>query len=134
MRICVNEITSSGLDIEECIRPEDLDLKLPLASYPGGITVKVHLEKDKDMVSARFLIAAVKKQVCCRCLKGYDYSFEKKAVFVYKTNNKHIIDLNNDIKEVIVLENPIKQLCSDDCKGLCQRCGTDLNQRQCDCI
>ena len=35
--------------------------------------------------------------------------------------------------EQISLEVPIKPLCSKDCKGLCPKCGTDLNESKCDC-
>ena len=33
----------------------------------------------------------------------------------------------------ILLELPSKFLCNDDCKGLCQNCGKNLNKGECDC-
>ena len=27
----------------------------------------------------------------------------------------------------------MKNLCKEDCKGLCQKCGTDLNKEKCSC-
>ena len=35
--------------------------------------------------------------------------------------------------EQFVLTLPMKPLCSDDCKGLCPVCGTNLNRGTCDC-
>jgi uncharacterized protein len=43
------------------------------------------------------------------------------------------IDLSPLICEQIVLQVPIKVLCSEDCKGLCPRCGTNLNRGSCHC-
>lgn len=43
------------------------------------------------------------------------------------------IDLTPIICEQIVLQVPIKVLCSNECKGLCQYCGTNLNVTSCTC-
>jgi uncharacterized protein len=43
------------------------------------------------------------------------------------------IDLAPIIYEQIILQIPIKSLCAEDCKGLCFRCGTNLNKVSCDC-
>lgn len=43
------------------------------------------------------------------------------------------IDLAPLICEQIVLQVPIKVLCYEDCKGLCPRCGTNLNTGSCSC-
>ena len=37
------------------------------------------------------------------------------------------------VLEEIALEVPIRPLCAKDCKGLCPRCGTDLNEKECGC-
>ncbi len=42
-------------------------------------------------------------------------------------------DLAEVIREEIVLDEPMKHLCREDCKGLCQRCGKDLNEGPCGC-
>ncbi|MEN6620557.1 MAG: DUF177 domain-containing protein [Smithella sp.] len=43
------------------------------------------------------------------------------------------IDLAPIIYEQIILQIPIKPLCSENCKGLCPRCGTNLNVASCNC-
>jgi uncharacterized protein len=44
-----------------------------------------------------------------------------------------MIDLIDLLREQFVLALPMKPLCSDDCRGLCPECGTNLNKRQCQC-
>jgi uncharacterized protein len=43
------------------------------------------------------------------------------------------IDLNELLREQFYLALPMKPLCSDDCKGLCPQCGTNLNTASCGC-
>ena len=43
------------------------------------------------------------------------------------------IDLGQLMREQFYLALPMKPLCSDDCKGLCPQCGTNLNTGTCSC-
>ena len=43
------------------------------------------------------------------------------------------IDLMGAVREQILLSIPPPPLCKDDCKGLCPRCGKDLNEGDCGC-
>jgi uncharacterized protein len=43
------------------------------------------------------------------------------------------IDLGDEIAQQIIMSLPFKPLCRDACKGLCSRCGADLNQTDCRC-
>ena len=42
-------------------------------------------------------------------------------------------DLEDLARTVFILEMDTKTLCSEDCKGLCSRCGADLNLGPCSC-
>jgi len=33
----------------------------------------------------------------------------------------------------VILDLPSKHLCKDDCKGICFKCGKNLNEGECDC-
>ena len=43
------------------------------------------------------------------------------------------LDLNELLREDILLDLPSKYLCSPDCKGLCPKCGKNLNEGDCGC-
>jgi uncharacterized protein len=43
------------------------------------------------------------------------------------------LDLDELIYSDIILEMPVKFLCSEDCKGLCPTCGANLNKTTCKC-
>jgi uncharacterized protein len=43
------------------------------------------------------------------------------------------IDLSKLIREQIILNVPYKALCHEECRGLCPRCGANLNEGDCGC-
>ena len=42
-------------------------------------------------------------------------------------------DPGDAVREELVLAAPDYLLCREDCRGICPRCGTDLNEGKCDC-
>ncbi len=43
------------------------------------------------------------------------------------------LDLQELIKEQVMLSVPMKPVCSENCKGMCVRCGKELNSGPCEC-
>lgn len=43
------------------------------------------------------------------------------------------IDVSDLAREQILLNLPAQIFCSENCKGLCPKCGANLNQKTCDC-
>jgi len=41
--------------------------------------------------------------------------------------------LEDVVREQVLLSLPSRTLCTADCKGLCPRCGQNLNQAKCSC-
>lgn len=90
--------------------------------------------------------------ICSRCLENYPYhlnaGFEEKFVHAsdvsaaaeegQNTEEMHVFDgnsikLDDIIGESIILNIPMKQVCSENCQGLCSTCGTNLNKGECNC-
>ena len=44
------------------------------------------------------------------------------------------IDLTDCARELLILELPMRVLCSEDCKGLCPVCGANRNEVSCACL
>ncbi len=92
------------------------------------------------------------KTLCARCLHDLDrvlrIAFEKTLAaagtleneetdeviedYIIVSDNK--LDLTQVAEEQLLFEFPSKHLCSEDCKGLCQKCGHDLNESDCGCV
>ena len=43
------------------------------------------------------------------------------------------LDVDQLVCDELILNLPMKVLCSESCKGICSRCGTNLNHETCDC-
>ena len=85
--------------------------------------------------------------ICDRCAEEFErnYSFELNKIIVQKLENEdddfddfvvvenNVLDLNDYIYQEIQLFLPQKMLCSEDCKGLCAKCGRNLNKEECSC-
>ena len=83
---------------------------------------------------------------CARCLKEFssEISVELCELFVapghetagedpYRVRGTEI-GLEPMLRDAVTLSLPLRPLCRPDCKGLCPRCGTDLNQGPCGCV
>lgn len=44
-----------------------------------------------------------------------------------------VLDVSEAFREQVLLRMPDYVLCSEECRGLCPQCGTDLNRATCDC-
>ncbi len=43
------------------------------------------------------------------------------------------IELNDVLREYVLLSLPMRRLCAEDCKGMCPVCGQNRNLQPCDC-
>lgn len=52
---------------------------------------------------------------------------------VFRIDEKHILDMEEAIRQAWTVALPMQPLCGADCRGLCSRCGHDLNEGACSC-
>lgn len=85
--------------------------------------------------------------LCSRCAKeiqeGFADSFSEILVSTEAEDitdrddavifSGNTVDLTEIIMSNVLLSLPSTFLCKEDCKGLCPKCGTDLNEKSCDC-
>lgn len=71
---------------------------------------------------------------CARTIRDKDFarSYPLSAANELIDNNE-LIDLTADIREAILLALPMNYVCSTACRGLCVRCGANLNKAPCAC-
>lgn len=48
--------------------------------------------------------------------------------------NNFTLDFTDAVEEQIMLNLPTKVVCSDECRGICPICGTNLNKLNCSCV
>ncbi len=119
------EDAPSILDIEE---NEDLRIRGPVGyDLFANVVAGELIVKGKVAVDVQFR--------CSRCLDQFpltvlDPGFE----FVRELDDMNeSVDLTPDMREAILVSFPAYPVCRPDCKGVCPRCGANLNRERCDC-
>lgn len=112
----------------------------------NGVTVKGRAYSKADVTHLELTVSFDFFGVCDRCADDFKraYSFDIKKVVVAHLENEeddenyivaenNVLDLDDYVYQEIQLFLPQKMLCNDDCKGLCPKCGKNLNYEKCDC-
>jgi len=127
-----------------------------ICCFNGQIFSKMTVAQEYDHVRVSGSVSAMISLVCSRCLATYPEKLNSSfTIFYRKASSNDIIeedeielsdqdlvsatysgdeiDFTHEIQEQLAMEIPLKPLCGEDCKGLCQVCGVDLNQNSCSC-
>jgi uncharacterized protein len=138
------------LDDEDALNLEDSD-----AVLAEPISGHLRLHRTNQGVFASGTVTAPLHMTCSRCLKEFntDITFPLREEFyptidvvtgapvaapddpelAFPINRRHEVDTREAIRQNLVLALPISTLCREDCAGLCEHCGKDLNDGPCDC-
>lgn len=134
MKINVNQIPPEGLIIEEEINPAALDLETEIVKLPKPVKAKAEVYRITNAISVKMAIEAGLRMNCSRCLGEFEVKLSKSLRLGYPADKTGpVIDLGPDIRAEIILDYPIKPLCKSSCKGLCPKCGRNLNEGGCNC-
>lgn len=97
------------------------------------------------MLLLRFEASTVLSLICDRCMKSFSREKTVRCEYMLSEDaedqeNDDIVIIENDAVDVgdlartaFILGMDTKNLCREDCRGLCPRCGADLNQGSCGC-
>lgn len=118
--------------LEEAIGTEVMGL-------PAGtsLSVPTRLESVHEGILATAQFTARASGICSRCLDeiSEEVEIEIQELFLYRPEQdddfvveQDRIDLEQALIDSVVPALPLKPLCSDDCLGLCARCGIRMEQ------
>ncbi|MDE2223259.1 MAG: DUF177 domain-containing protein [Candidatus Omnitrophica bacterium] len=134
IKISVRDIPSVGLNIDQRVPKEGIGLSDEEADIRSPLSVKAHLEKANNVIVADTHVTADFGYLCARCLKELSLTEERSYKFDFEVDpTVEYIDLGEEIRQEIIMANPTRILCSKDCKGICSKCGVNLNTEKCKC-
>jgi len=125
-------------------------------THASGTHVLLELVKQNHTkVELRSSLQVTVQLECDRCLECYAYSIDSdmRLILQYPPENhlhvrnvesgraeidivmldQPVVDLEDILRQQFLLALPEKQLCGEQCKGLCSQCGADLNKSPCAC-
>jgi len=135
VKIDINKIPLGGVILEEEVNAKDLDLENDTVKFSRFLKIRAEVYRITNAVTVELQLRSLMRLSCSRCLSEFEIPFKKDLRLNYEAEKTNpIIDLNQDIKEEIVLDHPLKPLCKPDCRGLCPKCGENLNEETCGCL
>lgn len=145
-----SEDFSERHELEES--PQVLELEAESAVFEEPVKVELTIAKSQDQLICRGDVKTGVKLECSRCLGQYHHDLsshldfvvdlggnpdgtksEEEGYFVADASSA-FFEINDLVREAVILSVPFKPLCSENCKGLCPICGTDLNRSTCNCV
>jgi len=134
VEVNINQISPEGLTLEEDIIASSLDLETDIVKFRRPIQIKAIFSKITNAVTVDVALTSSISTICSRCLNELEIDLKKKLRLSYAVDkSEQVVNLGPDIREEIILDYPLKPLCNPDCKGLCPRCGKNLNEGGCSC-
>lgn len=119
------------------------------------IRVEARVSRSRNLILVVGRVETVVGSTCSRCLKEFESRLSEPFSATYtpepppavqsgenEIRNDEIglfhfqgeaIDLGEAVQEQVVMMLAQQPLCSDSCKGLCVRCGSDRNAGDCGC-
>ena len=155
MRIELENLEGGKGEFAHVYKPDDLDpiderIKL---TEPAAVSGKVRLSGNEVFVKGH---VETRAQVeCDRCLKPVEIPVNADFELEYITGSEYesgsvvelteaemsvsvfdgqAIDVDEIVKEQVLLAVPTRMLCREDCKGICPECGIDRNTGECSCV
>jgi uncharacterized protein len=139
-------------DFELPFTVEELDREPLVSIAPAHLAGEVSRVEGGYSLSARLTWHG--QLECSRCLAPYDFANDEDfSLLLYPrapVAEKEISLERDDFdayfyddatvsvapiaEERIQIAVPMKPLCREDCRGLCPRCGSDLNVSECNCV
>lgn len=128
------------------ITPEELS-EVRGYTFAAPVAVSGEFYNRAGIVTLKYTVSCTLDVVCDRCLtelkRDYSYDFSHTVVpslqsegdiyDTYLVAQHDSIDMNETAISDLLLMLPTKMLCREDCKGLCDICGCNLNERTCNC-
>ncbi len=140
----------SVLDITSFLKStgmtEEIDFSVPMPeeqSEFSDVSVVGKMKNIADVVSIKITVRGDYHTQCDRCLDDVDVALEANIDTIITENESKDdsvsveggkIDLVKTAYDALSLEIPLIVHCSEDCKGICQWCGANLNYEHCSCV
>jgi DUF177 domain-containing protein len=126
--------------------------------FPDPLVIELTVVPERNLIRVEGMITITIELSCSRCLAEFKNHLKRRFTLrfsresadeTHTAGEKEIevtdayvgltfftgesIDFTDTVQEQVVLALPYKPLCRETCKGLCPRCGTDLNAGPCGC-
>ena len=132
------------------IDSEDATSFLYGVSFPSPMKVKGEITNTAGYMRMNLTMSVDYQAACARCLNPVAGRFsldlektvaprkllsdlDENRLDDYAIIDDGFLDMDEPLREQLEMEFPVRFLCKDDCRGLCPKCGHNLNDGECGC-
>ncbi len=118
--------------------------------FPTPLAVNGEIVNNAGYIRLTLTLSLTYRAACARCLSEVNETLtftvertvitpkeaadiDEEALDEYLVTEDGFLDTEELIEDTLLLHFPSKMLCRADCKGLCPRCGKNLNEGDCGC-
>jgi uncharacterized protein len=157
MFIALKDLAIQPILISKALAPGVVDLRTPDFRQTGVLQVEAVASLVSEEIRIQGNLEVRIEMECSRCLEPMQLPVNKSFDLFYCSSKKLIptskdeeielkpeeldvgffvgagLEINDTLREQILIEIPMKPVCSPECRGLCPECGANLNTETCNC-
>jgi uncharacterized protein len=157
MLLNIKEMEVRNLPFDHAWQPGEIDFSDSNTVQQGPLTAKGIAEllaNTGDEVRVQGHVTATLEAECDRCLKRTLFPVDTRFDLFYKPAEAGThpaeaaidegeaeigfyelpgLQLEDILREQVLLQLPMQRLCGEDCKGICPLCGVNRNEIECHC-
>ncbi len=154
MFLNLKTIRTAREHVEEVYEPERFKAEGDDFAIAAPVALGFDIEKVKERYRLVGTVSTTLELLCGRCLELFARRVDAAFDLRYQPHTENTgegeleieeddlstafyendqIDLEQLVREQLLLSLPMKPLCREECKGLCPVCGTNLNRGTCAC-
>jgi uncharacterized protein len=150
----LGKIRTAHEHFEQVYPPDAVSAQSDDYQLAAPVQLAFDIYKDKEQFRLVGHVQTTLELPCSRCVEPFKWPIDAEFDLRYQPHTHNSgegereieeddlttafydndeIDLGQLMQEQFYLSLPMKPLCTEDCKGLCATCGTNLNRGTCDC-
>jgi uncharacterized protein len=152
MNLDLREFGTFPAEVSVDFEADNADFGIEGVSFRDLMSVRLTIQKVREEYYCQGYVTVPVEEECSRCLETFNSELSGDLTFIVKTDegdavmatdnraeivyvklSEPVVDMNELIRQTLVLSLPLKPLCSPDCKGICPNCGVNLNEESCTC-
>ena len=151
LKLSLSAVSRASVRLQGELAPDDLVWNDSGVALVEPLRVELEAQSVGEGVLVRGELRGVLDGACRRCLKPVRVAIEDHVELLFESLTEEEeadlagevypfpargdeLDLTMAIREQVLLRAPDYVVCSEDCQGLCPRCGADRNARECGCV
>jgi uncharacterized protein len=155
MLLSVHELALRSLPIDERYDAGELPLEHPDVESVGPLHVTGQARLAGPDIALQLHVAGEVHPRCARCLEPVTVQLDRDYRLVYhpvselaaeedveiRTADTEVgffrgegVELDDVVREQVLLSLPMRTICREECRGICPNCGKNLNSGPCGCV